>query len=82
MHPYQSYDVEPNWAYQFAQLSDLLIHYLPMATTKALQIKTNIKKEKKITTIKKNLKKIKIVGFFFLSFYLKSENLDGSNLML
>ena len=80
MHPYQSSHVEPNRAYQFAQLSDLLIHYLPMATTKALQIKTNIKKEK-ITSIKKNLKKIKIVGFFFF-FFLKSENLDGSNLML
>ena len=52
MHPYKSSHVEPNQAYQFAQLSDLLIHYLPMATTKALQIKTNIKKEK-ITTIKK-----------------------------
>ena len=52
MHPYQSSHVEPNRAYQFAQLLDLLIHYLPMATTKALQIKTNIKKEK-ITTIKK-----------------------------
>ena len=43
MHPYQSSHVEPNRASQFAQLSDLLIHYLPMATTKAPQIKTNLK---------------------------------------
>ena len=48
MHPYQSSLVEPNQAYQFAQLSDLLLHYSPIATTKAQQIKTNLKKKKEI----------------------------------
>ena len=46
MHPYQSSPVEPNQAYQFAQLSNLLLHYSPMATTTAPLIKTNFKNKK------------------------------------
>ena len=49
MHPYQSSPVEPNQAYQFAQLSNLLLHYSPMATTTAPPIKPILKiKHKKI----------------------------------
>ena len=55
MHPYQGSPVEPNQAYQFAQLSDLLLHYSPIATTKAPQIKTNLKKKKKKRTTIKNI---------------------------
>ena len=43
MHPYQSSPVEPNQAYQFAQLSNLLLHYSPMATTTAPPIKPILK---------------------------------------
>ena len=47
MHPYQSSPIEPDRAYQFAQLLDLLLHYSPMATTTAPLIKTNLKEKEK-----------------------------------
>lgn len=39
MHPNKSSPVDPNQAYQFAQQLDLLLHYSPMATTKARKIR-------------------------------------------
>ena len=68
MHQYQSFSVEPNRSYQFAQLSDLLLHYSPMVTTTAPLIKTNLKKEPPLKISEENQNCwVFFFSFFFLS---------------